>query len=255
MRQMRRFLAILAVAVTLSALKASGTDYTNLDGRAWRAYTHGEWASAAALLDLMLEQRPEVASTYGRAITANAMRSDSLEQVRLLEKALANHIPFDSVFAQVEQWSFHLGNFHIYENFLSLARDSYPWMKRTVDAKLLAFYRFRSNGDKMIEFADAMLDGAPDNVGFLHSLAEGYMLTGRFDRGLDTFRRILEHAPDDYEALLAMGNWLHLHPADARAGESARTYLEHAQKINATPFVERILRSTRMQKDVAKHAN
>ena len=37
MPQIRRFLAILAVAVTLSALKAYGTDYSNLDGRASRA--------------------------------------------------------------------------------------------------------------------------------------------------------------------------------------------------------------------------
>lgn len=239
---MNRIFAILAVALTLSVVNLRAADYRNLDERASRAYAHSEWASAAALLDLMLEQQPEVPSTYGRAITANAMRADSTEQVRLLEQALANHVPFDSVFSQVEQWSFHLGNFRIYEQFLSLARDAYPWMKRTVDAKLLSFYRFRSNGDKMIEYADLMLNGAPDNVGFLHSLAEGYMLTGRFDRGLDTFRRILEHAPDDYEALLSMGNWLYLHPADARAGETARAYLTRAQRLRPTPYVARLLK-------------
>jgi len=234
---MKNILLTIIAAVTAAAAMGH-TPYTTLDERAQRAFSHAEWASAAALLDLMLEQRPETPSVYGQAIVSNAMRADTTEQMRLLEKALSNRIPFDSVFSQVKQWSFHIGNFRVYEDFLLQAQEAHPWMKRTVNATLLKFYDFRCNGNKIITCAQAMLDGAPDNVTFLSSLAKGYMLTGCHNEAMQIYRKILQIDPSNYNALLTLGNWLAMHPDGA---DNGRSYLEKAQQLHPTPFVERLL--------------
>ena len=101
---MRRW--IICVVLLALVLPAYGVNpYPQLEVKAERAFGYGEWASAAAIFDLMLEQKPDVPGTYGRAIVANGMRDATSEQMRLLSQALDNHVPFDSVFANVEKWS------------------------------------------------------------------------------------------------------------------------------------------------------
>ena len=98
---MRRW--IICVVLLALVLPAYGVNpYPQLEVKAERAFGYGEWASAAAIFDLMLEQKPDVPGTYGRAIVANGMRDATSEQMRLLSQALDNHVPFDSVFANVE---------------------------------------------------------------------------------------------------------------------------------------------------------
>lgn len=232
--------SILTICVVLTALCVGAlTPFGELEGKATRAFSHNEWASAAALLDLMLEQRPDSAALYGQAIVANGMRADSAEQMRLLQQAIDHHIAFDSVFSQVRRWSFSKGSFAVYRDFLLHARSAYPWMKRTVDAGLLRFYLFRKNGMRTVALATEMLDGAPDNVPFLLALAEGHMLSGCFSEGVAVYKRILEIEPDNYQALLELGNWYALYPQD---GESGRVYLERANRLHPTPYVSRLLK-------------
>ena len=70
---MRRW--IICVVLLALVLPAYGVNpYPQLEVKAERAFGYGEWASAAAIFDLMLEQKPDVPGTYGRAIVANGMR-------------------------------------------------------------------------------------------------------------------------------------------------------------------------------------
>lgn len=230
------FVAILLCSLIFS-IKAQ-TPYIRLSDRATRAFNHAEWASAGALLDLMLEQKPDIPSSYGKAIVANGMANDSLAQIRLLTQALDNHVPFDSVFSQVQQWSFHIGNFKLYEDFLLQAKQTQPWLTRTIDANLLRFYAFRSNGDNMVEYAQRMLNGAPDNIGFLTILAEGQMICGHAREAINTYLRILQISPNNYNALLCLGNWFNEHPDESNNGH---IYLQHAYQLHPTPYVAKLL--------------
>lgn len=230
-------LALVWALMMLCAPCASGVSpYPELESKAQRAFNHQEWASASALLDLMLDERPQVADTYGQAIVVNAMRGDTVAEMRLMSKALDNHIPFDSVFSRVRQWSFLLGKTHLFEKFLTNVRDTHPWMKRTINSYLLKYYSFRRNGSEMVNYSNIMLTGAPDNVGFLTTLADGYMLTGNFPAAVEAYERVLGVEPRNYHALLTLGNWFALQP-DGAGKEMALKYLTEANSVRPTPYV------------------
>lgn len=221
--------------------------YPQLKEKAERAFDHAEWASASALYDLMLEEKPAVPDTYGQAIVANAMRGDRAAEMRLMQKALDNHIPFDSVFSRVSQWSFHLGKTHLYEEFLKETRQEHPWMKRAIDVHLLKYYTFRRNGELMVEYSNIMLSGASDNAALLNNLAEGYMLMGDEKRGIETYMRVLDVAPGNLHALLSLGN-LYAMKEDMVSAVNAVEYLEKAYSIHPTPYVAATLERLRGKK-------
>lgn len=236
---------IVALILWLAPCAAVAVNpYPQLQDKADRFFKYREWASACAMYDLMLEERPDVPSTYGQAIVACAMRQDKEAQQRLMDKALDNHIPFDSVFSQVRQWSYHLGIARLYEDFLKDTRATHPWMRRTIDAQLLRYYSFRRDGEEMVLYSRRMLDGAPDNVEFLMTLAGGQLLTGQSADGIATLRHILTINPDHYRALVVLGNWYAQHPASAPDGSGlALDYLRHAFRIKPTPYVAKLIDS------------
>ena len=244
--------AVMVAAVGTAVEVAAVNPYPQLEAKARRFFAHGEWASASAIYDLMLEERPEVPTTYGEAIVSNAMRGDTAAQMRLMSVALDHQVPFDSVFSQVKQWSFHLGKSHLYENFLKETRKAYPWMRRTIDGNLLKYFAFRRDGAEMVNYARLMLDGAPQNISFLHTLAWGYMLTGNDAEGVAAYERILEIDSNDFDALVALGNW-YANTAAMAAPESAPKaigYLERAYSCRPTPFIAALL--ARLKGDVTK---
>lgn len=242
LRFMRKiFLFILAV----SALAASATDYEALRVKADRFFEQKEWPSAAAMLDLMLDKHPDVASTYGRAIVVAALRGDTVAEMELMNRSIVNYVPFDSTFAAVRSVSFSLGKTNLYEDFLLRTKMSEPWLARTVDAYLMRYYAFRCNPAKMVEYSRLMLKGMPDNVDFLSTLARGLMLDGNAGGAIDTYQRILDIDPGNYDALLEIGNYNYMcwreNKSDRAALSRARAALSQAQTIRATPYVSETL--------------
>lgn len=246
-----RLRALLSgAAAALCILTATAVSpYPTLEAKATRFFDHSEWASASAIYDLMLEERPAVAQTYGKAIVANGMQGLPQEQSRLMAQALDNHIPFDSVFSDVKEWSFHIGHPELFENFLINTRSAHPWMQRTINGYLLKYYTFRSNGPGMVEYARIMLDGAPANISFLTTLAEGYMLTGETDEGLATYRRIITADPDNYNALVTAGNWLAGQRDDGDNASQALALLKRAYSLRPTPYVAALIDSLSQRHD------
>lgn len=232
---------ILLFILAVSALAASATDYEALCVKADRFFEQKEWPSAAAMLDLMLDRHPDVASTYGRAIVVAALRGDTVAEMELMNRSIINYVPFDSTFAAVRTVSFSLGKTNLYEDFLLRTKMSEPWLERTVDAYLMRYYTFRRNPAKMVEYSRLMLKGMPDNVDFLSILACGLMLGGNADGAVDTYRRILEIDPGNYDALLEIGNYHYLcwrgNNDDRTALSMARAALSQAQSIRPTPYV------------------
>lgn len=234
-------LTVILSACLLALTAWSVNPYPQLREKAQRAFDHGEWASASAMLDLMLEEKPTIADTYGQAIVANAMRDDTAAQMRLMQKALDNYIPFDSVFSRVRQWSFSLGKTHLLERFLKETRTNYPWLQRTINGYLLKYYTFRRNGQEMVVYSNIMLSRAPENIEFLTSLADGYMLLGMENNGIETYCRILDSDPENLNALLSLGN-LYADRPDTESHIMAVRYLERAYALRATPYVAARLR-------------
>lgn len=228
-----RKLSIFFLLIFSLATASAQTPYDRLELKANRFYSQKEWAQAAATFYQMLEQRPDISQTYGKAIVANAMRGDSVAEMDLMGRAMKNKIPFDSVLSRVMTESFSLGRSNLYGNFLLHVREAYPWMRRPADNYLLRYYIFRRDGAKMMEYSSRMLQGAPDNVGFLSSYARGAMLCGEFDKGIATYKQILDLVPDDYDALLTLGNYYN------EKGDTAQAlpYLRRAEAIRATPHL------------------
>ena len=228
--------------LSLVATSLLAIDYNAIAIKADRFYGFREWASASAMYELMLSERPDDTQTYARAIVAAGMNpADSVMQSSLIDRAIDNHIPFDSLFSAVEHESFALGKASLYEQFLLLVKDRQPWLARNIDAHLLSYYSFRRNPDKMIEMSQSMLKGLPDSIEFLTLLAQGYMYRGNIDEAIATYHRILTIAPDNYNAILEIGNYYLLRynadTTDTDARNLAIRYLSAANDIRSTPYV------------------
>lgn len=235
-----RFERFITIALLLSAVvifTTAQTAYSRLETKADRFFNQKEWAQAAATYYQMLDQQPEVAATYGKAIVASAMRNDTVAEMSLMAKALENKIPFDSILSRVKSTSFNLGKSNLYGDFLLRVKDAYPWMRRPIDNYLLRYYTFRHDGKKMMEISEVMLQGAPDNIGFLSTYAHGAMLCGDFSRGEATYKKILELSPDDYDTLLSLGNFYRLN----REFDKAVPLLQRAFTQYPTPHLQQIL--------------
>lgn len=229
---------LLSIALLTALTPAVGqTPYARLELKANRFFDQREWAQAAATYYQMLEQRPDVAGTYGRAIVANAIRNDTIGEMTLMAKALDNKIPFDSVLSQVKTQSFAIGKSNLYGDFLLRVKDAYPWMRRPIDNYLLRYYTFRHDGVKMMEISNLMLQGAPDNIGFLSTYAQGAMLCGDYPTAEATYKKILAIDPDDYDTLLTLGNFYRMN-GDAAQG---RPLLERAYLLHPTPHLQQLL--------------
>jgi predicted Zn-dependent protease len=248
----RKLLLIVGLMVACLSVKGQ-TPYARLELKADRFFSQREWAQAAATYYQMLELRPEVAATYGKAIVANAVRGDSVAEMELLVKALNAKIPFDSVLTRVKSTSFQLGKSNLYGDFLLRAKAECPWMRRPIDGYLLRYYIYRNDGPNMMAYSRIMLQGDETNTGFLTSLAQGAMLCGDYDEAVTTYQTILALDPENYNALLALGNYyLALEETEpAEAGTSpgasaqirARDYLARANALRPTPYVTALLRS------------
>lgn len=239
-------LMITAVACVTLSFSAAATDYATLGLKASRFYDYKEWASASAMYGLMLEQRPDVASTYARAIISSDMAGEPVsDRMKLLSRSMEARIPLDSIFSAICRDAFDIGQASIYENLLIDLKGYYPWMTRSIDNYLLQYYTFRSDGPKMIEYSLIMLKGMPENTVFLSALAHGYMLTGRDTEAMETYRTILEYSPHDYLSLLNLGNYYYLlahdEHSDTEAPMLARRYLSEANRLHPTPYVTRLL--------------
>lgn len=243
---MARTLSLIIIFLTSVSPLLAGNDYDILARKERMFYNAGEWPGASAMLSLMIDERPAQADLYGRAIVAQSLMDDTPGAVALLDKAMKNKVPFDSVFSDVKTESFKLGRSDLYENFLLQVKASHPWLLRTIDNYLLDYYCFRRDGAKMVEFSKIMLEGLPDNTTFLTILAEGYLLEGETEKALLTFRQVLYFNPADYNATLYLANhyfnrWEQTRtPADR---QNALRFLTHANELKPTPFIR-----TRLEK-------
>lgn len=226
---MRRLLAVILV---FTALICCAGDVVRL---AERAYSSGEWARAQALYMLATDAPHPDAVPYGRAIVAALMNGDTTATSLMLEKALKSGIPFDSVLEVIEQSSMSLGKGGMYVGELHRIAAELPYLRRPVDARLLSYYTFRSDPDNIIRYSQALLRGMPDAPEWLNSLAYGYMLAGDNDSAAATWRRVLEVDPDNYDALLNLGNMLL-----ATDRQAAMPLLKRACDLRPTDYLRRL---------------
>lgn len=237
---LRKILLLFVVAISALTLN-SQTPYSRLELKADRFFEQKEWSQAAATYYQMLEVRPDVAATYGKAIVANAVKGDTIAEMDLMVRALNSKIPFDSVLSRVRMTSFQLGKSNLYGDFLLRVKDAYPWMRRPVDNYLLRYYIYRQDGAKMMEYSQMMLQGDPTNTQFLTSLAQGAMLCGNFEEGISAYETILSVSPDDYDSLLALGNYYYIENRTA-VEASAKDEKQLVKALPNGPYAEKALR-------------
>ncbi len=227
-------LIIICVILTSAGVT---TNYDRLKTRADRFFNNNEWASAGAYYTFMLEERPDVADTYGRAIVSSMMGGDTVTPRQLLTRAMENKVPLDSVLSNVRLYAFAKDSASFYPRFLRSVARNQPWLARPIDAMLLKYSLQRNDGPNIIRYANIMLNGMPDNVRFLSALAHGYMLTGDYTNALDTWQHILRIDPSNYDALLQIAAY---YTSDGQ-GQQAIPYYERANNIRPTPYVSSIL--------------
>lgn len=229
-------LILLTVSAVIAAVAAKPT-FEELSVKAGRFIHYREWASAQAMLQLMVDERPDDSAITGRAIAVAGLQGHSAEQLRLFRAAVDHRQRFDSVFAAVETESFSLACVHVYEDFLKMIAREEPWTERSINSYLLRYYIFRRDGAGMVEYAGKMLAGMPDNVDFLHAQADGYMLMGEFDKAAEMLQKILVTDPRNLKALLELGFY---RESQGNMAE-ARGYLSRACAVNPTPYLRRWL--------------
>lgn len=231
---MKRYITLILIAIAAAVgAEAASPSFEELSIKAGRFIHYREWASAQAMLQLMVEERPDDSAITGRAIAVAGLVGNSNEQLRLFRAAVDHRQRFDSVFSAVETESFSLACVHVYEDFLKMIAREEPWTERSINSYLLRYYTFRRDGAGMVEYAGKMLAGMPDNVDFLHARADGYMLEGEFDKAAEVLQQILVTDPRNLKALLELGFY---RESQGNMAE-ARDYLSRACAINPTPYL------------------
>lgn len=238
LRLRQLILLFIGISTAVQAFGANAADDSMVQ-RADRFFKYREWASAEALYSVLIGETPDNTLFYGRAITSAGMLADSTQQLTLTNLALEAHVPIDSLFTSVERTSFSIGQTSLYEDYLLLTKAKNPWLKRVVDSYLMRYYTYRRNPDGMIEYSKIMLEGNADDQRFLNTLAQGYLISGRIDEAIDTYRHIVALNPQAYEALLYLANYYYERAAaDPTAVALAADYFRRAQAINPTPYVQ-----------------
>lgn len=228
---------ILCLNVACGAFAQS--KYGNARAKADRFFHYKEWGSAAAMCNLMIQERPNQSEPYSRGIVAYEMLGDTLQPMQLLRQAMQYGVPLDSVLSGVQKQAYACGRGAIYEDFMLRAARQNKWMERPLDAYLLRYYSLRSDGPRIVEYAQKMLRGAPRNAAFLLTLADGYMLIGKPESARETWEKVLEIDPRNFDALLCMANLLQI---DGQR-EKALEYFRRAYGVRPTPYIADMIKS------------
>lgn len=250
MKQIIIISAILIIS-TVAPLKAMPDNYETRIARAERFFKYKEWGSALAMYHMLLNERPNEVEPYYKAIVASAMIGDSITQMDLLEQTQQRGISLDSLFNGIRTVSFAIGEARAYNGFLQLVKYRQPWLQRKINMYLLDYYSFRNDTRHTIETAKILLTQTPNNTGYLKTLAEAYVKAGTFDKAIECYKQILAIKSDDYDALLALGNYYALQllspcPTPRNLGDKdlkslSQTYLTEAYSIHPTPYVANLL--------------
>lgn len=226
-------LCLVIGLVPCGAYAAVTRDYAATAAKAERFFKYQEWANAAAMYEIMLEDSAKVVDTYAHAIAVAGMRNMPDYEMSLLERAQKQLIPMDSVLHGVQRVTFAMGHTSLYEHFLLLVKERQPWLTRSIEKQLLKYYMFRRNAPEIIRYSKIMLSGAPENVEYLSNLAMGYMYDGDEESAIEVYKKLLDYHPDDYRTLLVLGNYYDMKGDTAQA----LRYLRHADSIRSTPYV------------------
>ena len=232
---MKHYLSAILLLLLPPLVCSAGEDA--LLARARRAYEAGEWASAQALYGMVSSRRPDDFGATSRALTAGLMRGDTVSAATLVEQAMSAGAPLDSLMNSFEDEARALGRADIYVATLHRLVESLPYMRRPFNARLLNYYCFRQDADRIIEYSQLLLSGLPDTPRYLNTLAWGYALNGDMESAIATWRRSIKADPDNFEALVAAGNAL-----VGTDPEQALAFLLHANDINPSPYLNQIIR-------------
>lgn len=240
MNLFRNILRVSAVAILLAIVcPADATagsqqpvrDYATISAKAGRFFKYREWANAAAMYELMIEDSASVPMNYANAIVVAGMRNLPDYQMSVFERSQSNLVPMAQVLQGVRQVSFSLGEAGLYERFLHLLLERQPWLGRSIDRQLLDYYLFRRDADGIVRMSRLMLSTAPDNTNYLNSLADGLILQSKYEESADVYRKILVLEPNNLTALLALGNYLLIN----KQPDEALPYLSQANRIAPSP--------------------
>lgn len=225
----------------LSTFTVAATDYDQLQAKASRFYQYKEWPSALAMYQLMIDSRPSIPSNYCHAIVAAGLSDNKDAQITYLRKSMDVGIPLDSIYNGVQSLAFAQGQAPVYENFLDNVSTNFPWLERNILGRLIDYYCWRNDADAMIAGARKMLRAIPDDIKFLTVLADGYFMNNMTTDGINVYRNILALDPDNYHALLVLGNYyadiIATNRFDNESPVLARQYLSRAYAIAPTPYI------------------
>lgn len=229
----RTLLSAILSTVCAAGISASGDTF---ERRAARTFENEDWPSAQAMYGVMSEREPARPDIYARAIISSEMTADTLFATTMLERAMTNGVPLDSVLDNVRRTSTSLGHAELYAGFLHRSQTAMPWLSRAIDARLLDYYMLRHDAPMTALYAERMLAGIPDNIPFMLILARARMASGEPEASESVYRHILEIEPDNYDALVELGSYLY-----ERKPEEARILLGRAAVLRPTPYLQKML--------------
>ncbi len=236
----RNLLLSLALLFPTLALSAAEAPDSTLSVKAERAFIYREWPNVTALYMLLADRTPDQGLPYSRIVLSQYMRSDTATTTAILEKALANNVPLDSVLRPLCDDAFTIGRPEIYEQFLLRMQRSLPWLYRVADIRLLDYYTRRRMPAEMVEYGRRRLALHPDDISALNTLAQANVLQNNLDAAAECWRRILEIDPTHYTALAALANYYSTSDPCVAAG-----YARQALAIRANTALQKIAEKCR----------
>lgn len=205
-----------------------------------RAFRAGEWAQAQAMYTVMTASADTVAALpYARAIVAAAMMADTTAVEAMAVRAMTDAVPLDSLLANVRRDSYDAHSPAIYPMLLKLMGNSMPYLHRPMLVRRLAYCEDMADAEGAIACCRELLEGMPEDIDVLWSLAKASFATGDVTAALQACNSILNVNPDNMTALLALANY---YDGAGNAAE-ALAFFQRAAAISSTPYVDARIRA------------
>ena len=250
---MNNFKVILAIAVlvlaSVGAMGQNNSNYAKLESKAKSFVQIEEWNSANAMFILMVEQRENDAKPYAGAIVTAGVLNNENVQLDMLERTQKRGIAMDSIFNAVHDFAFSIGQSGEYEKFLKLVKSRNQWISRHINIRLLKYYDFRNDAPNMVAVGNELLATTPNDIEDLSVVARGYMIMADYENAVNTYKRILELNSNDYNSLIALGNYYYVMWKSAEGTRAqftqirtdALNYLSKAYESQPTPFLAKMI--------------
>lgn len=224
---MKKWIWIILLSFLFSGIKAqtNGLEYAK------GLFVEGNFTdSGKKLQDYLKGVDSKDADVYALAVLSFVQNNDSEKAVQIIRLSAQRGVDIDNVFGQMRQISISSGMPGIFEKISVLLKKSEEIYSGISGKYLLQFYLDSRNYEKANLLLDDLLRINPASIENLSTLALVYQSQGRDSLAVETYKKVVELDPLNFDANVFIGTYYYL----IGKGELEKIFNQHMDAKSIT---------------------